>query len=100
MRAMYPPGPPGAPQAPPPQPYPGQAQPGIPVSPDGRFVWNGYSWVPYQKPSNVGVVVAVVGVAFLVALPVIVIVILTVVGKQVNNVFSNVSGPFTPLATP
>jgi hypothetical protein len=96
--------PPGAPQGQPPVGMPvspGQPQAGVPVSPDGKFVWNGYAWVPMAKSGNTGVVIAVLAVGCLVIIPVVVIVLLTIVGHQVNNVFSNISpGLSTPFPTP
>ena len=100
--SVQPPFPPGPGQQPPYQP---QQQPqgyGPPTgytpgygsfSPDGRFVWNGQQWIPTPGASNKSNVALIIlgscGVMFLIAI--VVIVILTVVGKQVSNVFSNVS---------
>ena len=73
---------------------PGPAPAPLHYSPDGRFVWNGYTWVPVQVPDNTGRNVAMVigfGCLGLIVLAVIVIVILTIVGKQVTDVFSNIT---------
>lgn len=82
----------------PPGQLPAGQMPPVHYSPDGRFVWNGYAWVPVQPPSNTGRnVAAVIGIGCLVLLilAILAIVGLTIVGKQVTNVFSNIS-PYFP----
>ena len=98
--------PPDGPQGQPPiQPQPGQPVAGPPVSPDGRFIWNGYQWVPVvpqTSGASTAVIVVLGGCLALIVLSVLVIVVLTVVGKQVNNTFSNVSNGiyYAPSDTP
>ena len=76
---------------------PGQpgGQPGVQYSPDGRFFWNGMQWVPVMGQGGSGgtngllIALGVGGGCLL--LFIVVIVLLSLVGRQVNNVFSNVS---------
>lgn len=99
---------------------PPQPQQQVQYSPDGQYWWDGAQWQPvagaapvyapqpgyYQPPQKSGaapwVIGIVAGCGALLLISIIVIVVLTVVGRQVNNVFSNISsglGPF-PTSTP
>ena len=77
--------------------YPQQQGPAF--SPDGRFVWNGQQWVPVPGGGGGGSAATKIVLAScltLLVLAVVVIGVLTVVGKTVSNVFSNVSTTFEP----
>jgi hypothetical protein len=71
-------------------------------SPDGRWVWNGTTWVPAlppprpAQPASAGRVVGwglglvLGGCAVLMLTSIVVIVILLTMGNQIQNVFRNV----------
>src|SRR4051812_22071932 len=63
-------------------------------SPDGRFYWNGAQWLPVQAPRSgmhPAAAVALGCVAAFFILAILMVVLLTVVGKQIPNIYSNIS---------
>ena len=78
------------------QPQPGGQVPGQgspPLSPDGRFWWNGYQWVPTGAGGGGGGALkwVAIGCGVLLLLFILLIIIGTVVGRQTVNVFSNIN---------
>jgi hypothetical protein len=86
------------PSHPEPQPVPQQFY-APPVSPDGKFWWNGYQWIPLQRQTNPALfLMAGCGVVLVVILLLVALGVANFHGSIYSNnnqIFSNISNSLT-----